>query len=192
MSKIALCVGHSRRIGSRRDGGAVAADGQTNEWSYNSRLGRELARRLSPAHEVLVVMDYEGAGYTTAMRWLAGRLREEQVDLAVELHFNAANGAARGHEWLHWHTSRAGKQVAVELHVAVARAFPTMPQRGLKPRGPGDRGAEFLKLTHCPAVIAEPFFGDNPVDWRGLGDEEGMVSLAAAMAAGLDSALKRF
>jgi hypothetical protein len=27
-------------------------------------------------------------------------------------------------------------------------------------------GAQFLRLTHCPAAITEPIFGSNETDWR--------------------------
>lgn len=185
---IALCIGHSRMIGGKRDGGATSADGRVNEWSYNSSLARLIAKGL--AVESMVIDSYSGAGYSGAMGWLAGQVRWLDAKLAVELHFNAATGKASGHEWLYWQGSKAGQRVALELHLAVSAAFPGHKGRGCKPRGPADRGAEFLRRTHCPAVIAEPFFGDNPADWALMGGEEGAQKLAAAMAAGLEKAYR--
>tara|TARA_B100000579_G_C22711882_1_gene794983 strand:- start:870 stop:1100 length:231 start_codon:yes stop_codon:yes gene_type:complete len=44
--------------------------------------------------------------------------------------------------------------------------FPLFTSRGIKFRRKGHRGAGFLRLTHCPAVIAEPFFGScKDPDW---------------------------
>lgn len=51
---IALCVGHSRMIHGRRDGGAIAADGKTSEWEYNAALADATATRLA---EDWVILD---------------------------------------------------------------------------------------------------------------------------------------
>lgn len=188
---IALCVGHSRHINGRRDGGAVAADGKTFEWEYNSDLADRIATILAQDHglSAVIVDDYQGTGYTPAMKWLAGKLRSfGNIKLAVELHFNAANGTARGHEWLHWSTSTKGKRLATELHLAFAAEFSQaeFPARGVKRLTGADRGAEFVKLTHCPAVICEPFFGDNPQDWKMAASHR--ASIATAIAAGIANA----
>jgi N-acetylmuramoyl-L-alanine amidase len=47
----------------------------------------------------------------------------------------------------------------------------------------GERGGEFLKLTHCPAVIAEPFFGSNPQEWQTASSS--VSAIAEAMATGI-------
>jgi N-acetylmuramoyl-L-alanine amidase len=190
--QIALCIGHSRFIGERRDGGAVAADGKTNEWTFNRFLASLIAEFLHDQHGLnsVIIDAYQGTSYSKAMRWLAAELKEiGGVALAVELHFNAANGKAGGHEWLHWHNSKHATLAAMELHMAVSQALPALKCRGLKPIGASDRGGEFLRLTHCPSVICEPFFGDNPQDWAlANGAKE---SLAIALAAGLAAASKR-
>jgi N-acetylmuramoyl-L-alanine amidase len=55
--------------------------------------------------------------------------------------------------------------------------------RGIKAKVSGERGGEFLKLTHCPAVIAEPFFGDNPQEWQVASSS--VSAMAEAMATGI-------
>lgn len=60
-----------------------------------------------------------------------------------------------------------------------------IPARGTKPRTSADRGGEFLRLTHCPAVICEPFFGDNAADWRVAVDRKG--DMADAIAQGISN-----
>jgi N-acetylmuramoyl-L-alanine amidase len=180
---VALCVGHSRHINGRRDGGAVSAGG-VQEWEFNRDLAFEIERILrEKGVQAFVLDDYRGSGYTDSMRWVASELRARKATVALELHFNAANGTARGHEWLYWGHSKRGKALADALRGAYAEAFPSAVSRGSKPRVSGDRGGEFLKLTHCPAVIAEPFFGDNPQEWQIAAS--GLTAIAEAMAEGL-------
>lgn len=182
-SPIALCVGHSRRIQGRTEGGAISVSG-VSEHAFNSDLARRI-RALLEARSIpaFVVTEYEGVGYGSAQAWLARHLEERGAGLALELHFNAATGAARGHEWLHWASSARSERLATSLHAAVAAAFPELPDRGVQAKDRGDRGAEFLRGTHCPAVICEPFFGDNPFDWQVATTRT--QDLAAAIAAGL-------
>jgi N-acetylmuramoyl-L-alanine amidase len=188
--RVALCVGHSRPgLDGKPEGGARSATG-VSEWEYNSRLARLIAEELHDAHDIssMLIDRYAGGGYGSAMRWLGRTLREEgDIALAVELHFNAADGKARGHEWLHWHSSAKGKRAALEMHLVFSNAFPQIPARGVKPKTSADRGAGFLQATHCPAVIAEPFFGDNPTDWKLAKDFPG--SIARAIARGIANAL---
>ena len=183
---IALGVGHSRLIGQRREGGAQSVSG-ASEWTYNADFARMIAVELHDTHGLLpVIIDlYEGNGYSSAQRWLAAHLRSlGNIKLAVELHFNWSDTpAASGHEWLCWHASKAGHAAAMHLHLAMCAAFPELPARGVKPRNSGHRGAEFLRLTHCPAVIAEPFFGSCPRDWMLATGAK--ITLARAMAAGI-------
>lgn len=189
---IALCVGHSRWISGRRDGGSISVSGE-DEWHYNDTLARELAQRLHdrPGIASVIINEYQGSGYTTAMRNLASQLRTlGNVGLAVELHFNSATGKARGHEWLHWCSSKNGLRAATEMHLAVSRAFPQseLPARGVQSISASDRGAEFLRLTPMPAIICEPFFGDNAADWKLATTRFG--ELADAMASGLANAFR--
>ena len=179
---IAICVGHSRPVNGRPEGGAVSI-GQITEWEYNSTLARLIAADLERYRIKSVIVDHYkgGGGYGTAMRWLAAHLEDLGVDAAIELHFNSGPAAARGHEWLHWHSSGTGKALADNLDTEMRLQLPPsiLPARGLKPRGTG-RGAEFLRLTHCPAVIAEPFFGSNHQDWNLATHYQGKIALGIA------------
>lgn len=180
---IALCVGHSRRVRGRIEGGAQSVDG-TSEWTYNDALAQEMKRLLTAAGKpCIVVRHYEGSTYTAAMRWLGRHLRERGATRAVELHFNAGGGT--GHEWLYWRGSAGGLAMARALDERMGARFPELARRGTKPRGASDRGAGFLRATWCPAVIAEPFFGDSRADWK-LALAE-MEDIAEAMVDGLAS-----
>lgn len=190
MKIVTLGIGHSRLVNGKPEGGARSVDG-TSEWEYHRGFTQHLADILCDRHQVasIIVDEYQGGSYGAAMAWLGQTLREQDVDLAVELHFNAATGTARGHEWLYWHSSAAGKKLATNLHLSFSRHFPqaVIPARGVKPRTAADRGALFLQRTHCPAVICEPFFGDNPADWT-LATKQ-WVKMADAIATGIAASL---
>ena len=171
---IALCVGHSRQ----GDSGASSVDG-TTEWDYNTELAALIvhASRL----DIRVYDSYEGRSYASAMRNLSKRLRKDRAELAVELHFNAASPKATGHEWLYWHTSTNGRLLARALRDSMEDAFPDLTSRGIKARKSGTRGSGFLRGTHCPVIICEPFFGTNPdVDWPVASNEKPKIAQAIA------------
>lgn len=163
--KVAICVGHSRRILGKLDGGAVSAGG-VNEHTFNSEVAGLLAEKLKRFGIVATIFDsYSGNGYGAAMRDVAEKVRKFGADIALELHFNAADGSAKGYEYLCYNSSPNGKRLATILLSEHGRAFPVAKARGVKPLSSGDRGCEFVRLTHCPAVICEPFFGDNQNEW---------------------------
>jgi N-acetylmuramoyl-L-alanine amidase len=182
-SLVAICVGHSRHINGKRDGGAVSFGG-VSEWTFNRDLAFEIDRILrEKGVQSFVIDDYRGSGYTDSMRWLASEIKAKGATLAIELHFNAATGTAKGHEWLFFQTSKGGKALATALRGTYEEAFPMSVNRGIKAKVSGERGGEFLKLTHCPAVIAEPFFGDNPQEWQTASSS--VSAMAEAMATGI-------
>ena len=178
---VALCVGHSRQLNGRAEGGAVSVDG-TNEYTFNVEIARFVQSYLADLGiRSIVIEHYEGGTYGVAMSWLAKQLKDLDATIAIELHFNAANGSARGHEWLYWNDSTRGEKLAKCLKRSFDVNF--TPSRGIKPRKRTDRGAEFLRLTHCPAVIAEPFFGDNQQDWSFV--QSNKTSFVKAYALGI-------
>ena len=189
---IALCVGHSRLLASGTpEGGAWTHDGTTSEWKWNSALVRVIAAELHDVHGIAayIVNDYGPREYYGAMHWLGQELRRlGNIKLAVELHFNASSATANGHEWLHYQGSIKGRLAATELHLAMMRHFPGIRARGVKTPIEG-RGAAFLKETHCPAVLAEPFFGSNAQDWETM--RRNPEKLATAIAEGLAAAHRR-
>lgn len=170
------------------EGGAVAADGATNEWKFNRSLALLVQDRLRGRKIESVVIDsYGPGGYSTAMRALRRRLEAmPSIRAAVELHFNSGPPTAKGHEWLYWRESRAGHALATALDRAMREHCPWSTPRGVKPRDREDRGAGFLLQTPVPAVIAEPFFGSNPQEWAMA--TAAMPMIAEAMAAGISVA----
>jgi N-acetylmuramoyl-L-alanine amidase len=180
MSKIfALCVGHSRG-----DWGAVSLGGVT-EHTYNRGLARMIADRLTAQGIKTVILDrYEGGHYRPAMEWVAAQLKELNAAACVELHFNAGPPAANGHEWLFWEDSFASRTLARALDREFRQNSKLHP-RGTKPCNAASRGGDFLRLTPCPAVICEPFFGTNEGDWdfATTDKEEIAINLATGIAA---------
>lgn len=157
MSRIALAIGHSRS----GDSGAVNTDGVT-EHKFNSKIARLTGDILSKlGHTVRVIGHYEGSGYSAAMSWLAKEIKAFKADVAVELHFNSAGPYAEGHEWLCWHRSSNGYRLASSFDAIFSKQFPELKRRGVKLVDSEARGSLFLRMTHCPAAILEPYFGSN-------------------------------
>ena len=181
---VAICVGHSRKINGHPEGGAVSVGG-VSEWTYNKELAGMIRDILAQARvDSRIYSEYEGGWYGTAQRWLASVLRLDNATLAIELHFNCSDSpSATGHEWLYWGTSKSGKRLAECLSAEMCLSLPELKARGIKPKTASDRGAEFLKGTHCPAVIAESFFGSNTHDWEIAVSRK--QSLARAIAQGI-------
>lgn len=158
--KIAVCIGHSRT----GDDGAESVTGVT-EWDFNSELGSLLVRKLRDANFDAELFDrYDGNGYTAAMRDAARQVKNYGASIAIELHFNAGGATAEGFEYLYYLSSTKGMKLAEELLDAQHEHFPQARNRGIKTPMDG-RGDGFLKYTHCPAVICEPFFGTNKSEW---------------------------
>lgn len=165
--KVALCVGHSRKIRGRVDGGAVSVDG-VSEFDFNSELAGLIQEKLMRAGINSAIFDaYHGSGYTAAMTDLAAQVKKYGADIVVELHFNSSDDPkSNGYEYLHWHNSKNGTRLATIFLSEHGRYFPKSRARGLvNISSEKQRGGGFLKRTHCPAVVLEPFFGSNRKEW---------------------------
>jgi N-acetylmuramoyl-L-alanine amidase len=181
-AKIAICLGHARAV----DEGNVGAGGVSEE-DFNFPIVVAVAAALNRRGIAAgIITNYPGNGYGEAMTWLANDLQARGFTAAVELHFNAANKTASGHEVLHWEGSTRGVTLAREINSELTRAFPNHPDRGLKPKSYQDRGALFLSLTHCPAAIIEPFFGDNPKEWDFFSRPEQVENYVEALATAIE------
>lgn len=158
--------------------------GNVTEWHYNAEVARLLDIALERRGiDAIIVDDYERTAYGSAIRRCAQILRGEGVTHALELHFNSAGPSATGAEWLHWHSSSGGKRLAEAVRAGYRSVWPDMADRGTKGRNRGQRGSTFLRLTHCPAIICEPFFGSNEDDWWRFSNAQ--ERLAHAYAEGL-------
>jgi len=183
--KIGLCVGHSR-LGDQ--GAYTHGEYVVSEWDFNRDLVRRIGHVLSNQHGWAIGEDYAiydhypARSYSGAISYISRKLWEDGVTAAIELHFNSATPTARGHEWLYWPTSRGGIQLATALRDSMERSYPDMKSRGIKARGPRQRGSAFLRRTHCYSVIAEPFFGSNEKEWHMINDSRDKLAAVYAHA----------
>lgn len=156
--RVGLVIGHSRR----GDEGAVSYNGYS-EWEYHHKiLFPTLVPIVKQSAEVTVISHLASSSYSAAMTELAAKLRAAKVDFVISFHFNSFDKKASGFEQLYWHSSTRGKLLAHHLNYAQSQLSSPSPNRGIKPIVRGKRGSQFLRKTHCPAVIQESFFGDNP------------------------------
>lgn len=163
--RLGVFVGHSRE----GDEGAQSVGGIT-EWQYNAVVADMMVDKLEGVLDfVQEFNDYPASSYGAAMDWVREACLEHQLTHAIELHFNAATPSANGHEFLYWHTSKEGLDMAQAFRMAMLEDWPHARDRGVKSKDGTDRGAGFLSKTPCPAVILEPFFGSNSEDWQRFG-----------------------
>lgn len=179
---IAICIGHSRRISGRYDGGAYSETLKTNERDFNLQVATKLFAKLADREiRSKIVYQYAGNGYGSAMTDVAKQVKELRASLAIELHFNSASPEASGHEWLYWHTSTIGEKVAGKFDEEFTKAFPTIKRRGIKPITKKDRGGKFLEYTNCCSLILEPFFGSSVRDCQAIDIERLAETYAKAI-----------
>lgn len=180
---VAICVGHSRK----GDKGAVNVKGDS-EWKYNSKVAKALKKELTKRGiDSKVYSSYEGKTYRASMDFIKGKLKEDKAELALELHFNAYTGRAKGCSMLYSSSKKDSKKLAEELQFSVLKDFDTI-DRGTKGLNKGNRGFLFTDNYHIPAVLCEPFFGDNKQDCELFSD---YILLASSYANGIEQFLVR-
>ena len=169
-----IVVGHERKAP-----GASSVDG-TTEYAYNCDLADLVQDLLRESREVIPALFYraDAGGYSRLPIYLN---EQHDLDFVVELHFNAADGNGHGTEALHWHSSAKGKLLAGLLVAEICQALGTK-SRGAKGLRGEERGAYLLRNTRMPAVIVEPFFGDNAGDWEKAKDSKEQLAEAIALA----------
>ena len=184
---LVLAVGHSREL----DSGAVAYDGETYEWHYNTQLAQKISEYLPSHINTTIINYYEGDSSTESMRWLKRTVDPLNAALVCELHFNSfSSPKVKGHEMLYWRTSSKGLIAASNINDAMNEDFPGNKDRGLKDVYHGMRGAGFLSGPKAPCVIIEPFFGSNPDEWNAFGETESTFNaLAKTLARGISITL---
>jgi N-acetylmuramoyl-L-alanine amidase len=179
---IAICIGHSRKIKGRYDGGAYSPWLKMSEREFNLQVAGHLSTRLAQnGIPSWVISDYAGAGYGSAMVDVSAQVKDARASLAIELHFNSATPSANGHEWLYWHSSTKGKALAQAFSDQFGKDHPNIRARGIKGITARDRGGAFLRVTHCPSLVVEPFFGSSESDCRQITPESVAKSYAKAL-----------
>ena len=145
MKKILLVIGHDYK-----DKGAYHIK---HERDICMEVATELFKQ-EQWNDIDLVLKSRNNSYTN----LPKEINEWNPNYIIELHLNAvSNPNVQGSEHLYYHTSKRGKAMAEILQKHCIKEF-KLKDRGLKPINQGDRGANILKNTKAPCVIAEPFF----------------------------------
>ena len=145
---VALVIGHHPDA----QGATLELEGESvTEWELWAPFARELDKTL-PVESTVVKRPSRQPDSE-----LAAAVNHTGADVAIELHFNAAQRSASGCEMLHYPKSTEGRALAKLLQEKTVSAL------GNRSRGVDARGdLLFLEKTVMPAVICEPFFGSNP------------------------------
>lgn len=151
--KIAFIIGHGKT-----SPGAWSPYLHQNEYFFNC----EVASYLSGLGDIY--RRPELGGYKTQMQKLGDLMNPKGYDLVTELHFNkfdnVANGIGHGVEVVAFPGSKTGIKYGDKYCEAVAKEY-GIHNRGVKFTQEGGRGYWFLKYQKAPALILEPFFGDE-------------------------------
>ncbi len=156
--KVAILIGHNSV-----SQGAFSNAMAVSEWIYNQRV-YALMEAAAPEFEIELQRFFRQKNPRGYQHEIAEAYAEIDLwgpEVILELHFNAGGGT--GSEALHWHTSQAGRDLAAAVLEAMVAGL-GLPNRGLKPRGPGERGSTSLVASRHPTILPEPFFGDHPGD----------------------------
>lgn len=151
--KISVIIGHDKT-----SPGAWSPFLHTSEYIYNSEVASYLAG-IADIYKRPI-----GGGYTTQMRKLAEILNPKNYDLVVELHFNkfdnVENDIGTGCEAVIYPGNDFTRNAGNDFCDMISARY-QIENRGVKEHGKGERGYGFLSLMSAPAIILEPFFGDE-------------------------------
>lgn len=153
-NKILLVPGHC----ITGDRGAFSSFLKQTEQGYNKRVANILKCRYSEDYDVY---EHTIQGYNSRQNELAKFEDNKNYKAVAELHFNAsAHHTAQGSEVLFFYKSIKGREYAEIVLDEIIREF-GLRNRGVKGISSGN-GYGFLKKTKAPAILVEPFFGDEP------------------------------
>lgn len=152
--KIAICVGHNSR-----SKGAFSKYLNQTEFDFNKRVA-EILKQIS-CNEVQIFYRKWQNSYNKEISELANQVNKQHFDLALEMHFNSFNGIANGVEALYFHKSKIGLELATAFSQRISFIY-DIQNRGAKPlNNESQNGFGFVQKMKAPALILEPFFGDN-------------------------------
>lgn len=153
--KVALVVGHKPT-----SPGAMNQESGVTEYGFNNALALDISAALEE-HDIHCRIVQRNS-----YKELPFEINEEVMpDCVVSLHCNAYDGSATGTEVLYYHSSAPSKRMAEIFQSHLVEAL-RLRNRGTLPRHTEDRGGYLLRHTLAPAVICEPFFIDNHVDFK--------------------------
>lgn len=159
--RLGVVVGHEKDA----PGARMCEPYRYYEYPFNTEVAHMMAEYGESKGLDVEIFLRDDIGISGAYR----ATRAAKCDVVIELHFNAADGRARGSEVL-CSTEAQDKALAMLLEKAMCRVFERTGSgdRGLQLRDSG-RGAE--SCTSFPGkanALVEPAFGDNPSDAKML------------------------
>ena len=160
IKKLAVVVGHNEQA----EGAYASAPLNSTEFDYNNVVARSMrAAALEYNFDVRVINRLRSSSVRREIQTAYRKADDWGADLIVELHFNAAGSArARGTETL-VRNERASQSIARNVQEEMVETL-GLRDRGVKVRGPNDRGGISLHASNAPTVLVEPFFGSNRDD----------------------------
>jgi N-acetylmuramoyl-L-alanine amidase len=175
--KVFISVGHGGR-----DPGAVANG--FRESDLNLSVAKACVKELR-RHNIEVMMS-RNSDIDDDVNRQVRLAREFNSNLAVDIHFNAFNGNARGFEVFHSINPRPNE---INLSRNIEREFVSlgMPTRGLKTRV-GSNNTDFfgfIRMLDIPSIIVECAFIDNLQDLQFFNTSEKQKAMGIATAKGI-------
>jgi N-acetylmuramoyl-L-alanine amidase len=163
MKKIAIVIGHNAKSG----GAVLAVEPTTNECAYWSIWGKALAEYSDDNVQFEIFNRLPSISYKDEIKEVYGRVDAWGADLSIELHFNAANTAAKGAETLSSGSDGSMKLATIiQNRTAELLGLSEKENRGIKVVSKEQRGGPSVHYGQAPAVLLEPFFGSNPEDYK--------------------------
>jgi len=160
--KLGIIVGHNQR-----QQGANGIDPiNASEFLYNKKIAEIMkanAKSFSLKSKIFN-RKYRGS-YRDEIAEVYGKSDDWGAEVTVELHFNAYNRNTRGTETL-CYESEASLRTGNAIHRELIQLFnrDRNTDRGIKTYRNLTRGRYSLVAGSAPAVLVEPFFGDNFTD----------------------------
>lgn len=146
----AIVIGHHQN-----EQGAFSPYLQKSEYLYHSEVASYLEKMGFD------VYNRSGkGGYKTQMQELAQRMNPKNYSLVLELHFNAFNGVANGCESLSYAGNDYTALIGASYCDFITKRYGNYNRKN-KAISEGKNGYWFLHYQNAPALILEPFFGDN-------------------------------
>jgi len=174
--RVGLAAGHTP------DG--TGGSGATGEKAWNTIMVDHMRSQLSAKGAMVYVHAHEIVGYGARMQDYFDSVKATlgSADVIWDFHYNAYNGTAKGFEMLYAHSESLARSVTDEFAISFPKSV-LRGDRGLKQCLTGN-GSGFLVKSPWPALLPEPFFGDNPNEVAVFGHAQATV--ASAYVRGLE------
>lgn len=183
--KIGIVVGHNSKAKGAYGGEPISA----YEFDFNSSVAEimdELAAEYGMDAKIFTRKDR--GSYRNEIEDVYKKTDKWGAGVTIELHFNAYDKKTAGTETLSG-PSTASMRTAMSVQKLIATLYDRSAKtdRGVKPYRTIDRGRLSLISGKAPAILVEPFFGDNPSDTE-LAFAVGKEKLASAYLKGIADA----